>query len=228
MIRHLLLSLFLFSLCGCRSQASTASEEIGADEISSFHTELRLMSDQSFILTETIALSIDGHGIRNGVARIFPLARTDQKAQTHPISYQVVRALHNNERFQVNSGSDSRDTIFFVGRDEEDLRPGVHRFWVQYEVKNGIERQGDIDLLHWSLTGPHLLVPVRQFSLEIFFPPGVSFSPADLILTTRYQGKEQVVEAVSKVVGEGKRRALKAVLPRQLRPKEELVAKLRW
>lgn len=228
MIRHLLLLLCLFYICGCRNQSSTTTDKIGADEITSFHSELRLMGDQSFILTETLALSIDGKGVKNGVARIFPLARTDQKKQSHPISYQVVRALHNDEVFQVNSGADSRDIIFFVGRDREELRPGAHRFWVQYTIKNGIDRQGDIDSLNWSITGPHLLLPIRLFSLEIFFPVGVPFSPANLALTARYQGKDQVISAVTEVTGEGKRRSLRAILPRQLRPREELIAKLRW
>ncbi len=57
MKRYLFALMCLAFVCGCTEEKSTAGRspvgEAGKDEISSFHAELRLMHDQSFVLTET-------------------------------------------------------------------------------------------------------------------------------------------------------------------------------
>lgn len=233
MKRYLFALMFLAFVCGCTEEKSPEGGspvgEAGKDEISSFHAELRLMHDQSFVLTETFNVATGPELIIYGVQRLFPSFRAGEKGKSEPIEYKPVKFLLDNEELPIGKdiefGNQKLVLCKMKGGTEVKLRPGQHLLWAQYRVINAIERRAGADFLSWNLMGSGLGVPFRRVELEVFFPPGVPFSPAKLQLIARYNGKEEAL-GVSGVVTEKK--SLRVVVPRQVRPGEEIIAKLRW
>ena len=192
----LLLSLVLFALAitqrneGSRPDeggsstgrtANVAPEQIGSFQ--SLATELRVLDNGNFLITETCRFkNLQETGI-SGIARIYtnqgPLGEARAlsllAATRATVSAGEQRQPEQPIAFRMRSGYPAANYVTFeLGDPQQPLGPGVYQFYTQYEVQPGLQFSAGEAVAQWNVTGVQRRLLVEQASAVVILPRGIT------------------------------------------------------
>ena len=168
----LLIALSLFSVAAAQ------------EEIRRFAVDIEVEQDGDIVVTETIAINVEGRNIRRGIFRDFPAYYLDEDDRGRlPFRYKVLSVTRNGEREPYSRDRVDNAVRLQIGEEDRFLEYREHVYEIRYRVKNQIRYFEDYDVLYWNVTGVYWQFPILQASTSIVFPPGL-----DLIDTESFTG----------------------------------------
>ncbi|MEL7539928.1 MAG: DUF2207 domain-containing protein [Pseudomonadota bacterium] len=145
----------------------------GEEEIRQFEVEIEVEKDGDIVVTETIAVNVEGYDIRRGIFRELPATYADADGTgTLPYRYDVLSVRRDGEREQYERERNGNAVVIRIGDPDRYLDYRVHTYELRYRVKNQIRYFDDFDELFWNVTGSYWLFPIQEASARVTFPDG--------------------------------------------------------
>ena len=162
---RILLSGLLWTLAG----ALAADERIRA-----YHGEIRIASDASMTVTETIEVQAEGNQIRRGIYRDFPTDYRDRYGNHYKVPFTVVSVTRDGKPEPWFIESRSNGVRVYMGDANTLLATGVYRYELTYRTDRSIGYFEDHDELYWNVTGTDWAFPIDVASARVVLPGRVN------------------------------------------------------
>lgn len=177
---RILLTVALLLLQGLAATAGQADERI-----LSYHGEIRIASDASMTVTETILVRADGNQIRRGIYRDIPTAYRDRYGNHYKVPFTVVSVSRDGRPEPWFTESRSNGVRIYMGDSNTLLAPGEYRYALTYRTDRSIGYFEGHDELYWNVTGTDWGFPIDSASARVVLPESV---PAADLAVEGYTG----------------------------------------
>ena len=163
------------------------STAAAADErILSFHSDIRVFPDGMLEVTETITVRAEGHQIRRGIYRDFPVDYEDRLGNEHRIRLEPLGVLRNDRPEAFHTVRSGRDVRTYFGSRNRFLDHGQHTYVFRYRVNRMLGFFEEHDELYWNVTGNNWVFPIDAATATI----RLEFdAPRDALLVDGYTGR---------------------------------------
>ena len=187
------------------------------EEILNFRSDVEVMANGDFQVTEAIRVRAEGVTIRRGIYRDFPTRFVDRTGQIATTGFTLVSATRDGQPEATRIETGSGMVRVYLGRAEVFLDPGVHDYVLTYRTDRQVRFFGDHDEVYWNATGTEWLFPIRSAEAAIHLPQG-----GRATRTAAYTGPygSQAQEAVAEISPDG--REVRVVTTGPLGPREGL------
>lgn len=145
-----------------------------AETISNFDSEIRLNTDGSFVVSETIDYDFGGAN-KHGIFRYIPLQHPEDTGSVFTKRYMEITPLS----IQVDGHTVPYETtktfenIEFKIGDPDTTITGAHTYLIVYRVDGGLLYHDNLTELYWNVTGSDWPVPIEHVSATLNDPDGV-------------------------------------------------------
>lgn len=173
--RHLQVALLL---CAVALRATAASEYI-----SSFHSEIKINTDASMNVTETIGVHAAGINIKHGIYRSFPTRYG--AGYRHFVSFDVERILLDGRNVEYRTERGANGVHIYIGSKDSYVRPGRHTYTITYRTNRQLGLFDTHDELYWNVTGQDWRFPMNSVTAQVTLPESI---PADKLKAAAYVG----------------------------------------
>jgi uncharacterized membrane protein YgcG len=159
-----------------------------ADErILSYNADIRIESDGSINVTETIEVMAEGQNIRRGIYRDFPTVYTDRFGNRHRTTFDPLSVSRNGQSEAWHTEQRSNGIRVYAGSRSSLVETGRHRYTIVYHSKRQLGFFEDFDELYWNVTGNGWVFPIDRASATVHLPELVSY---DALATDFYTGPQ--------------------------------------
>ncbi len=169
-----------------------ASSTFADERILEFHSDVRVFSDATIEVTETIRVRAEGQQIRRGIYRDFPVEFKDHFGNKHEITVEPLSVLRDGARESYHTVRNSRDIRTYFGRSDVFLSPGEYTYTFRYRANRMLGFFDEHDELYWNATGNRWDFPIDAASATIRLEFDVAASDVHIdAYTGRLGSKEQ-------------------------------------
>lgn len=151
------------------------------EEIRRFDVDIVVEQDGDIVVTETIAVNVEGRQIRRGIFREFPAYYADDgRPGKLPYRYDILSVLKDGSGEPFTRDTEGNAVFLRIGDPDRYLEYREHVYQVRYRVKNQIRYFDGHDELYWNVTGNYWLFPILSASARVTFPDGVRVQGSDV------------------------------------------------
>lgn len=166
---------FVFALLVGLSLCKSA---LAVELIQSFQSHVRVETDGTLDVRETIAVSAEGEQIRRGIYRDFPTARGRFWWGKYRTTFDVQSVTRNGKPEPWNVVSIDNGRRLYIG-DQDVLVPrGTHTYQIHYRSGRQVGFFPAHDELYWNVTGNFWRFPIADVTGTIELPAGASAQDA--------------------------------------------------
>jgi uncharacterized membrane protein YgcG len=141
------------------------------EEIREFNVYIEVEPDGDILVTETIAVNVEGREIRRGIFRDLPANYIDEETGgTLSYRYDVLSVTRDGEREPYERDTIGNSVQIRIGDPDRYLDYREHVYEVRYRVKNQIRYFDTHDELYWNVTGSYWRFPINAASARVTFP----------------------------------------------------------
>jgi uncharacterized membrane protein YgcG len=164
-----------------------------AEEIRSYDSNIKLETNGTVDVTETITVNSEGLEIRHGIYRDIPtqLINDDKTRLRSDLSIKSVSRDGQPEPYSIEDIGGGYKRIK-MGSADVWIDDGVHTYVIEYTMSRMGRFFADHDELYWNATGNFWVFPILKATAEITLPDGAAISGA-VGYTGRLGSKEQAV-----------------------------------
>lgn len=142
----------------------------GADEkITSFDVLIDVQKNGDFLVTETIAVTVEGQKIRRGIFRDIPRYLQDGKYKI-PQKFDVKSVTRNGKKEKYETSNENNALRIRIGNADRLIQHGPHVYAISYKAKNQIRRFETADEVYWNATGTYWNLPIEKVEVKVQFP----------------------------------------------------------
>ena len=171
------LALLLF----CLSAIADADERI-----LSFHSDIQVFPDGMIEVTETIEVRAEGHQIRRGIYRDFPVDYEDRLGNRYHVTLNPLGVLRNGRTEPYHTVRSGRDVRIYFGSRDRFIEIGEHTYVFSYRVNRMLGFFDQLDELYWNATGNSWDFPIDQAEATV----RLRFdAPRDALIVDGYTGR---------------------------------------
>ena len=163
-----------------------AANATALERVLDFHSDIRIEESGELLVTERIAVEVEGREIRRGILRDFPTQYHDRDGSAVNVPFSVLQVSRDGrpERFaveQLSNGSRIR-----IGDANVMLSRGRHEYLITYRTGRQVGFFPDHDELYWNVNGNGWTFPFDAISARVSLPGQV---PAGSIRVEAYTGR---------------------------------------
>jgi uncharacterized membrane protein YgcG len=163
------------------------STAAAADErILSFHSDIRVFPDGMLEVTETITVRAEGHQIRRGIYRDFPVDYEDRLGNNYRIRLEPLAVLRNDRPEAYHTVRSGRDVRTYFGSRNRFLDHGEHTYVFRYRVNRMLGFFEQHDELYWNVTGNNWVFPIDEATATVILEFD---APRDALMVDAYTGR---------------------------------------
>ncbi len=156
LISSLFFGLFLFSVA-----------PVNAEVVRNFDSQIKINSDSSIIVTETIKYDFE-NSEKHGIYRYIPVNYKTQSGNKNVnLELETITLDGNAENFVISK--DGSNKSIKIGKSET-LVSGMHTYVIIYKIKGAVNYFKEQDELYWNVTGNGWNVPVEKVSASVELP----------------------------------------------------------
>ena len=150
-----------------------------------FHSDIRIEESGELLVTERIALEVDGNQVKRGILRDFPTDYRDRAGSLVRVPFSVLRVSRDGaaERFGIERLSNG--ARIRIGDPNVFLRRGRHEYEIVYRTGRQVGFFADHDELYWNVNGNGWTFSFDAISAKVTLPGWV---PARSIKAEAYTG----------------------------------------
>lgn len=139
-----------------------------ADErILSFHSEIRVLTDSTIEVTETITVRSEGNRIRRGIYRDFPTEYEDKLGNDYVVAFEPLAVLRNDRPEAFHTQAIRRGMRTYFGSASRYIDNGVHTYTFRYRASRMLGFFAEHDELYWNVTGFDWAFPIDKASATV-------------------------------------------------------------
>ncbi|MCR4665760.1 MAG: DUF2207 domain-containing protein [Desulfovibrio sp.] len=139
--------------------------------IDSFSAEVRVQTDASLLVKESISVTAEQDTVRHGIFRSIPTLTWH--ARHLGIGHvELLEARMDNTPVQVRREDSDLQTTFVLGNSETELEKGTHVFEITYRATGHLRREKNGYAIHYNVTGKQWNLPIDQAELLLILPDG--------------------------------------------------------
>ena len=131
---------------------------LAQERFTDWHTELRLSTDRSVEVLETITVVAEGRAVQRGITRTLP----------EPV--EVLQVLRGGREEPYHTDRRGGNVTVYAGERAVLLKPGSYTYQLRYRVPAAVERLGEVDELSFNVVGALTDFPVEQLSATVLLP----------------------------------------------------------
>ena len=163
------------------------STAAAADErILGFHSDIRVFSDGMLEVTETITVRAEGHQIRRGIYRDFPVDYEDRLGNNYRIRLEPLGVLRNDRSEPYHTVRSGRDVRTYFGSRNRYLDHGEHTYVFRYRVNRMLGFFEQHDELYWNVTGNNWVFPIDRATATVTLEFD---APREALIVDGYTGR---------------------------------------
>jgi uncharacterized membrane protein YgcG len=155
------------------------------ERILSFQSDIKIHSDASLTVTETIRVRAENNQIKRGIYRDFPTRYRGKFGLIRRVGFEVRQLLRDGEPESFHFEGISIGKRVYFGRKEVLLPPGEYTYTFVYETDRQLRFFPKFDELYWNVTGNEWKFPIDQASATVHLPEG---SGGEILSTAGYTG----------------------------------------
>ncbi len=158
-----------------------------ADErILGFDSDIRVFADGTLEVTETIRVRAEGHQIRRGIYRDFPVDYEDRLGNSYRITLEPLGVLRNDRPEPYHTVRSGRDVRTYFGSKNRFLDHGEHTYVFRYRVNRMLGFFEQHDELYWNVTGNNWVFPIDSATATV----RLEFdAPREALMVDGYTGR---------------------------------------
>lgn len=158
-------------LCALLVVSWATVSALAEEEIRRFDVAIEVERDGDIVVTETIAVNVEGRDIRRGIFRELPAYYADDDGTGKlPYRYDVLSVRKDGAREPYERERIGNAVMVRIGDADRYLDYREHVYEIRYRVKNQIRYFDDFDELYWNVTGSYWLFPILSASVRVTFP----------------------------------------------------------
>jgi len=201
---------------------SSAAVAQQTERILRFKSHIRIQTDGSMTVTETIAVYAAGKQIRRGIYRDFPTKYKDRFENTVRVGFEVISVLRNGLSEAFHLKKTTNGIRVYMGHKNQMVRTGVHTYTLKYRTDRQLGYFDEFDELYWNVTGNGWSFPIEQAQAVVEPPPD-----AEILGVSAYTGPKGA-RGQKFTVGRDDSGNIHFITTRLLRPKEGLTIAVSW
>jgi hypothetical protein len=145
---------------------------LARERILLFKSDVRIGSDGTLRVTETIRVMAEGKEIRRGILRDFPTKYSTPQGLNQNVGFRLISvsrdgAVESHSVEDISNGKRIR-----IGSRDVMLRKGVHEYRIAYETTRQLGFFADYDELYWNASGHGWTFSIDSIEALITLPPG--------------------------------------------------------
>jgi len=165
-----------------------------SERIISFHSDIKIQSDSSLIVTETIKVYSAGNKIKRGIYRDFPTKYVDRFGNNYLVDFQVEEVLRDGQSENFHAENLSNGKRIYFGKSDVYLNSGFYTYTFRYKTGRQLGFFKDHDELYWNVTGNGWEFAIDEASATVHLPEGAVGKAQEMAGYTGFMGsKEQAV-----------------------------------
>jgi len=133
--------------------------------ITSFHSDITISEDSSFMVKETIVVKFDG--LKHGIFREIPFRYKDERGNTIKTPLDILSVTDESGKDWKYKVSKKGNIVNVRIGDPKKYVDGVQTYVIAYNVANAVLFFEDHDELYWNVTGNYWWAPIQQASANI-------------------------------------------------------------
>lgn len=201
---------------------SSAAVARQTERILRFNSHIRIQTDGSMTVAETIAVYAAGQKIRRGIYRDFPTKYKDRFGNTIRVGFEVLSVLRNGRSEAFHLKKTANGIRVYMGRKDRVVRTGVQTYTLTYRTDRQLGYFDEFDELYWNVTGNGWAFSIEQAQAVVEPPPG-----AEVIDVSAYTGKTGS-RGQNFTYSRDDSGNIRFVTTRMLRPREGLTIAVSW
>ena len=175
-----------------------------ADEvIYDYQTLIRVNTDGSLHVTETIDVQAEGNKINRGIYRDFPMYRRTFLGGLLPSNYEINSIRKNGvyEPWHTETDLDNANLRLYIGQSDVMIPMGRYVYEIDYTIRDQVFFFEGYDELYWNAIGTGWEFPILKASAKIILPPNAIIN--DVTAYTGYAtftGKDYEAQTQNNIV----------------------------
>jgi uncharacterized membrane protein YgcG len=192
------------------------------ERILRFNSHIRIQTDGSMTVTETIAVYAAGQQIKRGIYRDFPTKYKDRSGNTVHVDFEVMSILRNGRPEAFHLKKISNGIRVYMGQKNRMVRSGRHAYTLTYRTDRQLGYFDEFDELYWNVTGNGWSFSIEQVQAVVEPPPD-----AEVLDVAAYTGPKGA-RGKNFSVSSDDSGNVHFVTTRPLRPREGLTIAVSW
>lgn len=141
-----------------------------AEVIQRFDAVVKVASDGSLAVTETIRVRAEGREIRRGIFRDFPTTFTDAGGQLRQVPFTLIDVTRNGRPEKNFLRYPSNTVRIYAGEEKVNIPSGDHTYVFRYRTSRQIRWFDGKPELNWNVTGNFWRFPILAASYRLELP----------------------------------------------------------
>jgi uncharacterized membrane protein YgcG len=201
---------------------SPAADAQQTERILRFKSHIRIQTDGSMTVTETITVNAAGQQIKRGIYRDFPTRYKDRFGNTVRVGFEVISVFRNGRPEAFHLKKTANGIRVYMGRKNQRVGTGNHAYTLVYRTDRQLGYFDEFDELYWNVTGNGWSFPIEQVQAVVEPPPD-----AEVLEVSAYTGPEGA-RGQDFTVNRDDPGNIHFVTTRTLRPREGLTIAVSW
>ena len=164
--------IILGALAFILSPAAAAQQK---ERILTFDSHIRIHTDGSMTVIETIHVYAAGRQIKRGIYRDFPTRYTDRFGNTVRVGFQVVEVLRNGRPEAFHLKKAAKGIRVYMGQKNQRVGTGEHTYTVTYRTDRQLGYFDEFDELYWNVTGNGWSFPIGKVQAVVELPVSAEY-----------------------------------------------------
>ena len=201
---------------------SSAAVAQQTERILRFKSQIRIQTDGSMTVTETITVYAAGQQIKRGIYRDFPTRYKDRFGNTVRVGFQVMSVFRNGRPEAFHLKKKANGIRVYMGRKSQMVGTGKHAYTLTYRTDRQLGYFDEFDELYWNVTGNGWSFPIEQVQVVVEPPPD-----AEVLDVSAYTGPKGS-RGQDFTVNRDDTGDIHFVTTQPLRPREGLTIAVSW
>ncbi|MCG8426200.1 MAG: DUF2207 domain-containing protein [Chromatiales bacterium] len=161
-ILRLLLTLAAAIACIPLGQAEEA--------ILSFNSDIRINTDGSMLVEETIVVRAEGKEIKRGIYRDFPTQYHDRVGNRYKVGFELLAVLRDGHSEKHHTRNLDNGIRIYIGDKNVHLHKDIYTYTIRYTTDRQLGFFDQHDELYWNVTGNGWAFPIKKASASVWLP----------------------------------------------------------
>ncbi|PIR43922.1 hypothetical protein COV24_00135 [candidate division WWE3 bacterium CG10_big_fil_rev_8_21_14_0_10_32_10] len=186
-MKKILFTLILFLIYPCNIRAQTDYVE----QINSYDNLIKINTDGSLTVTETIDVNANGNLIKRGIYRDFPTQYKTKEGLNKNTTFEVFEVLKNGQREPYHIQNMSNGKRLYIGDNNVYLNPGRYTYTIMYKTNYQISFLQNTDELYYNAIGTGWDFNINKGGAIVELPKGITQNQISYTAYTGTQGSTE-------------------------------------
>lgn len=158
-----------------------------SERILDFRSHIKVQTDGSMVVRETIEVHAEGNRIRHGIYRDLPLSYRDSLGFRYQVGFQLLEVRADGATSDYHTQERTNGIRIYIGNKNVRVSRGFHRYTIVYRTDRQLGYFADHDELYWNVTGNGWAFPIEHAEAWVSLPATI---PTSSIRVEGYTGPQ--------------------------------------